>query len=139
MGTEESDAQVARVADGINYVCDHLADIRASLEYDGGDATALDRLLAALKTGAATARLLDDLDAAVQASGDQVGVYGYVRAGAERGSVTGASMPGIGPPQPAELVYLCPGRLCSRFWWPGASAAIPVCALNGQPLSAERL
>jgi len=139
MGTEESDAQTARVADGIDYVCGHLADIRASLEYDGGDATALDRLLASLKTGADTARLLDDLDAAVQASGDQVGVYGHVRAAEGLESVTGASMPGIGSPQPAEVVYLCPGRRCSRVWWPGASAAIPVCTLNGQPLSAERL
>jgi hypothetical protein len=138
MGTGESDAQMARVADGISYVCDHLADIRASLESVGGDAAALDRLLEALKTGADVSRLLDDLDVAVQATGDQVGVYGDVRAG-EPESLTGVSMPGIGSPHPVELAYLCPGRLCSRFWWPGESAAVPICTLNGQPLSAERL
>lgn len=138
METEESDAQVARVADGIEYVCYHLADIRVSLERDG-DAAVLDRLLEALKTGADASQLLDDLDVAVQATGDQVGVYGYVRASAGLESVTGVSMPGIGSPHPAELVYLCPGRLCSRIWWPGESSAVPVCTLNGQPLSAERL
>ena len=139
MGTEELDAQMARVADGIKYVCGHLADVRASLDRDGGDAAALDRLLAALKTGADASQLLDDLDVAVQATGDQLGVYGYVRASGELDGATGVAMPGIGSPHPAELVYLCPGRLCSRFWWPGESAAVPVCTLNGQPLSGERL
>jgi hypothetical protein len=115
-------------------VCENLADIRGCLESDG-DPLALDRLLAALRTGQDPAGPVDDLNTALQAAGDARGVYGNTRGDAG----PGASPHGIGPPRPAEVVYLCPGRLCSRYWLPDPSAAVPRCTFKGELQRAERL
>jgi len=131
---ESSDGVSDQVADGIAYVCDNLADIRTCLKSDG-DPLVLDRLLAALRSGQDVAGPLDDLNTALQAAGVSMGVYGDTRGGAGPGT----SPQGIGPPRPAEVVYLCPGSLCSRYWLPDPSAAVPLCALEGEPLHAERL
>jgi hypothetical protein len=138
---ESSDGPADAVVDGIAYVCDSLAAIRARLESDG-DPLVLDRLLAALRSGKDPAGPLEELNTALQAAGDALGVYGHTRGdyGNTRGDYgPGASPHGIGPPRPAEVLYLCPGRRCSRYWLPDPSAAVPRCTLEGEPLRAERL
>jgi hypothetical protein len=136
---EASDGLDDPVADGIAYVCGNLADIRTRLERDG-DPLVLDQLLAALRSGQDPSEPVDDLNTALQAAGYALGVYGSTRGGSTRGDAgPGTSPHGIGPPRPAEVVYLCPGRLCSRYWLPDPSAAVPRCTLEGEPLRAERL
>jgi hypothetical protein len=133
MGIERPGSPADSTADAIAYVCNNLVDIRACLE-SVSDPAVLDRLLEAVRSGEDAAGPMDDLNAVLQAAGDELGVYGYTR-----GAGTEMSLPGIGPPRPVEVVYLCPANRCSRYWWPDSSAAVPVCALEGQPLCAERL
>jgi hypothetical protein len=123
-----------QVADGLAVVCDKLTDIRTCLEEDG-DVAVLDRFLEAVRAGGPTAAALDDLHAALQAAGDEVGIY----SGTRGDTGAGPAPHGIGPSRPAEVIYLCPVRRCSRYWWPDSPAPPPVCALAGEPLRAERL
>jgi len=122
------------IADAIAYVCANIAGIRASLESDG-DPAALGRLLEAVRSGDDVTQPLEELNQALRAAADALGAYGQTRGVTRSGTFSS----GIGMPRPAEVVYLCPARLCSRYWWPDSFEAVPVCALNGEPLCAERL
>jgi hypothetical protein len=120
-------------ADAVGYVCDHLADIRDHLEHLG-DTGPLDRLLAAIRAGDDLTGPLDRLHELLVAEGDVLGVYGSTgRSGSPRPA-------GIPDPVPAEAVFLCPRRRCSRYRWPlpGQDAA-PSCDIDGTPMLPERL
>lgn len=122
-----------RVADGIAFVCGRLTDIRTCLEEDG-DVAVLDRFLVAMRSGEDPAAMLEDLHAALQAAGDAFGIFGGLR-----GAGPASAPHGVGSPRPAEVLYLCPVRRCSRYWWPDSPGALPVCGLAGEPLRPERL
>ena len=121
------------VADGIAYVCDNLADIRRRLERDG-DSLVLDRLLTALRSGEDPAGPVDDLNTALQAAGDALGVYGKYAGRCRAGNKPARDRPAA----PGRGGVPVPGRLCSRYWLPDPSAAVPIarlrasrCAPNG--------
>jgi hypothetical protein len=119
-------------AAAIGYVCGHLADLRAQLEYVGA-VGALEDLLAAVRAGTKDVSAeLDRLHDAVLAAGDALGVY-------QGGSRTAGLKPaGIAAGAPAEAMFLCPHRRCTRFRWPEEGSP-PVCGIDGTPMVRERL
>lgn len=126
---DEADDAVQR--NGLAYVCGHLDQVRADLQGDGaGDVSPLQRLLDAVRDGQDLADLLDALHAAVQNSGDALGVYGH--------GVRGLRPTGV-EDGPMEIVYLCPVGRCSGRRWPGV-ATFPVrCQISEQDLRREWL
>lgn len=80
------------------------------------------------------------LHAVLQASCDPLGLDGYTdHTGSTRGiQPAGISNTGI-PNIRAELVYLCPGGRCARYWWPQATSSVPQCAISSTILRRERL
>ncbi|MFD8005217.1 hypothetical protein [Streptomyces mirabilis] len=120
-------------ANGLGYVCEHLPDIGAQLEYHD-DSGPLDRLLAALREGEDASELLDALHEALQSGGDALGVYGNVRGGMRK------TLGDFGTDGPGETIYLCPRRQCARYAWPGRGSAGPAtCSVDGIPMLLERL
>ncbi|GIH23462.1 hypothetical protein Aph01nite_17720 [Acrocarpospora phusangensis] len=126
---ERGEEAADRTADGLAYVCGRLTVIRAELEgHDGtGDASALDRLLDAVRRGGDVAGPLEELHDALRVAGDALGVHSHTR---------GLTPAGIGGR--AEIVYLCPEGRCSSYRWPDA-AGPPTCEIVGRPLRRERL
>lgn len=122
-----------RTAAAVGYVCGHIADIRDHLE-QLGDTGPLDRLLAAARAGDELTGTLDDLHETLLAGGDVLGVYGNAaRSGGPRPT-------GIADPVPAETVFLCPHRRCSRYRWPSpGGGAAPACDIDGTAMVPERL
>lgn len=128
-----SDGPVDRVGDGTAYVCGHLAYIRAQLEHRGG-AESLDLLLQAARTGQDVTGALDALHNALQVAGDALGVYGDVRGGLPK------TVGDFAAARPNEQLYLCPRRRCARYSWPSReSSAAPICSIDGEPMTLERL
>jgi len=126
---EVGDDAGMRVADGLAYVCGQLKVLRMDLSEDPGGMAVLQQLLTAAREGGDIVGPLEALHVALQTAGDAMGVYGHTRglrpAGVRRG--------------PLELIYRCPVSRCSRYWWPGATANRPRCAITDQPLQRERL
>ncbi|MGN9845171.1 hypothetical protein ACTMTI_44320 [Nonomuraea sp. H19] len=120
------------VGEAIEYVCQHLADIRWQLE-QAGDTGPLDRLLAALRADAEVDGLIRALHEALQAGGDALGVYGNVR------SAIPKALGDFGLARPKRALYLCPGRRCARYAWFDPAASPPVCGIDGEPMLQERL
>jgi len=143
MTTAESGAETARVARGLAYVCRHLDELRTLLDDDGTDPSApLTELVTALQgpahsqpqdggqAGPSIAGLLNQINAAVQAAGDALGIYGI--------SVRSSGQTGM---EALQVVFRCPLRRCAgrpadRFTGPQ-----PVCTFSPArlPLIRERL
>ncbi|MFD8208833.1 hypothetical protein ACFV2S_20865 [Streptomyces sp. NPDC059695] len=115
-------------------VCERGDRYRPFLVSRIGTADVLDRAVDALRTGADPVTALDELDAALQASGDPQGLYGALRGVRDASTATGfeSSAPG-------ESVYLCPTGRCSRFWLPDDLAPVARCALSEAPLRRRKL
>jgi len=129
----ETTGPADRTAAAIGYVCGHLADIRDHLT-ELGDTGPLDRLLAAVAAGDDPAGPLDVLHETLLADGDVLGVYGST------GRSGGLQAAGIADHGPAEVVFLCPYRRCTRYRWPEpGSDAVPTCDIGGAPMVRERL
>jgi hypothetical protein len=126
--TEQTD----RTAAAVGYVCGQLADIRDHLAHLG-DTGPLERLLAAVRDGYELDEPLDRLHEALQAGGDVLGVYG------NSARSFGLRPAGITDPRPAEIVFLCPHRRCSRYRWPEPSSEVPTCEIDDTPMVRERL
>jgi hypothetical protein len=143
MTTAESGAETARVARGLAYVCRHLDELRTLLNDDGTDPSApLTELVAALqgpthsqpqcggKAGPSIAGLLSQVNAAVQAAGDALGVYGIgVRSSGQTGM------------EALQVVFRCPLRRCAGRPADRLTGPQPVCTVSpaGLPLIRERL
>jgi len=67
--------ELTEVRAAVARVCSEEPQMRASLER-AGDASPLDRLIAAVRDGAELSELLNELHAALQRCGDAVGVFG---------------------------------------------------------------
>lgn len=135
MAEEDAHRQRARareIADGIATVCGDLDELRRFLD-EMGAASVLQRLLTQLDAGEDVAESLDAVHDALLAHGDAVGIYGSGSRG------IGPRPQDLAAPRPAEAVFLCPQRRCSRLWWPDADEAVPSCALTGRRLRWERL
>jgi hypothetical protein len=131
--TSDPAASSERTAAAVGYVCGHLADIRDHLEHLGDTGT-LDRLLAAVQADDELTGPLDRLHETLLAGGDVLGVYGST------GRSGGPRPAGIADPVPAEAVFLCPHRRCSRYHWPSPGKdAAPACDIDGTPMVRERL
>lgn len=136
MTTAGSGAEAARIARGLAYVCGHLAELRALLEDDGADPSkSLSRLVSALQAPSAGAQagpdiaaLLGQVQAAVQALGDAVGIYGYSRRG------TGQS--GM---EALQIVYRCPLQRCAGRPAETITEPEPKCSVSGARLIRDRL
>jgi hypothetical protein len=120
------------VADGIATICRELDELRDFFD-EVGAASVLDRLLAQVRAGEDVTESLGAVHAALLQHGDAVGVYG-------------SGSRGLGPwpldlaaARPAEVVFLCPHRRCSRLWWPDAADEVPSCGITGVRLRWERL
>jgi hypothetical protein len=123
----ESAAQSeAREAAGLAYVCANLGDLRATLDEDG--ASALERLLAALRSGTAITPLLDELHLAVQRAGDALGIYGEQDRGLEA----------VGTER-MEIVFRCPLEKCTGRPFDEVTEFPPLCSVNGAELIRDRL
>ncbi|MFB4273163.1 hypothetical protein [Nonomuraea sp. GTA35] len=120
------------LSEAIEYVCEHLADIRWQLE-QAGDTGPLDRLLAAVRADAEVNDLIRTLHDALQSGGDALGVYGHVR------SALPKALSDFGLARPKHTLYLCPGRRCTRYAWFDPAASPPVCAIDSAPMVPERL
>ncbi|MFF4503011.1 hypothetical protein [Streptomyces sp. NPDC001401] len=132
--TELSDVH----ADAMAYVCAHRDTLREELHRIGaGDEQVLDRLLAEAAAGTdAWPPLLDQLNEAILADGDALGLFGR----GTQGTATRELRPaGIAVTPVSEVVYVCPATRCSRYWWPDAGAQTPECAVDGEPLLRARL
>jgi hypothetical protein len=120
----------ARAAAALAYLCEHLAEIRATLGDVGTDAsTPLQRLLAALRAGRSEdiASALTAVHTALRVAGDAPGIFGHTR---------GLEALGV---HSFEIVYRCPLRVCNGRGEAEAAIDPPRCAVNGQPLRRERL
>lgn len=128
--------------DRIAYVCEHHAVLRELLERTG-DASRLDQILMALRDdeAACTSELLDELHDALQEVGDAVGIPG-----SRRSLIHPTGLPserGIPAVHHNEIVFLCPGDRCSRYWWPpedpdsDTDETAPNCAVSGSRLRWE--
>ncbi|MFE2267477.1 hypothetical protein [Streptomyces griseosporeus] len=127
-----------KVADGIAYVCEHLVEIRFRLARVGG-ASILECFLEELRAGNDVSARLDDIHFALQAGGDQLGLYGLTAGSGPGRSAGGSRSQRFGLPVPAEPVYLCPGRTCNRWWLPDERAVPPICEVYCQKLRKDRL
>lgn len=123
-------------AAALTHVCTHLDEIRAELHDPGTDpATPLQRLLAALSPGAATApadlaELLAAVHTALMAAGDPYGIYG------DTARIGGGDLIGV---ETVEIVYRCPLARCTGRMWSEVTEAAPVCSVSGAELLRERL
>ncbi|MFE5941670.1 hypothetical protein [Streptomyces sp. NPDC056480] len=115
-------------------VCERGERYRPFLVSRVGNADPLDRALDALRTGADPVAALDELDAALQASGDPQGLYGALRGVRDPSTATG-----IESSVPGESLYLCPTERCSRYWLPDGPGPAPQCALSEAPLRRRKL
>ena len=139
--------ELTEVRAAVARVCAEEPQMRASLER-GGDASPLDRLIAAVREGAELSELLDELHTALQRCGDAVGVFGPARHGAGfrewdlRHRDWGLRPVGLGAPSPVEVAFHCPRGTCSRDWQPDPSnppSTPPTCPVYGEPLRWTRL
>ncbi|MFE0645421.1 hypothetical protein ACFW2Y_28010 [Streptomyces sp. NPDC058877] len=119
---------------GTAAVCENGESYRAALLSRLGDAGALDRAAEALRTGVDPITALDELDAALQASGDPRGLYGALR-----GAPDPSAAAGITSTAPGESVYLCPTERCPRFWLPEGTGTVARCSLSEAPLRRRKL
>ncbi len=136
------DELAEQVATALARVCANAAEIRHLLEL-AGEVSALDRLVVAVREGGEVAGRLDELDLALRRAGDAVGISGGATSrGTARRHHYGRPPTGFGSHRPVEIVFLCPGRSCSREWRPDPddeSQTRPRCELHDEPLRWERL
>ncbi|WP_328668246.1 hypothetical protein OG905_13715 [Streptomyces sp. NBC_00322] len=103
----------------------------------------MDQILMALRDdeAACTSELLDELHDALQEVGDAVGIPG-----SRRSLIHPTGLPserGIPAVHHNEIVFLCPGDRCSRYWWPpedpdsDTDETAPNCAVSGSRLRWE--
>jgi hypothetical protein len=118
----------ADTALAIARVCAEEPDIRAFLGRRGDTAT-LDRFLAAVRGGEDLTTPINALHAALQRSGDALGLLGSAR------TVTPW---GMGQARPVDVVLLCPRRRCSRTQVPAPDKPAQ-CGLFDEPLRVERI
>ncbi|MBB5801088.1 hypothetical protein F4560_000856 [Saccharothrix ecbatanensis] len=123
--TAQEDAEIA-VA--IGRVCAEEPAIRALLE-EAGDAAPLDQFLAAARGGQELTAPVTTLHAALQRSGDALGLLGAVRT---------ATPWGLGQMRPVDVVLLCPRHRCSRTQVPSSDKSTR-CTLFDEPLRPERI
>ncbi|WP_435606310.1 hypothetical protein [Streptomyces ardesiacus] len=119
-------------------LCGHLDEIRRDLRgVPTGEDSPVERVLAAVRGGGDVADALDRLHAMLQVGGDPWGLDGY----ADEGSGLRGMWPeGVARPLTGEHVYLCPGGLCTRSWWPRRAAEpVPECRMSGAALRRKRL
>jgi hypothetical protein len=83
------------------YVCGHLDELRDLLGEEGN--ALLERLQIAVRARADPGELLDLVHSAVQAAGDERGVYGHE----ERSGIVAAGIASV------EIVYRCPLKRCA--------------------------
>ncbi|MGW5381070.1 hypothetical protein [Nocardia sp. NPDC003963] len=120
----------ARAAAASAYLCEHLAEIRDTLDDAGTDtSTPLQRLLVALQAGRSEdiGPALNAVHTALRVAGDAPGIFGHTR---------GPAAVGV---QSFEIVYRCPLRVCNGRGDTGAALDPPRCAVSGEPLRRERL
>jgi len=135
MAVSGSRAGAVRVASGLAYVCGHLDELRDLLGDDGSDPDKpLTRLVTALREQpqeTEVAGLLDALHAAVQATGDEMGIYGL--GGSRRGGLSGMEV--------LQIVFRCPLNRCAGRSAEQVTGPAPVCTVSpGRlPLRRERL
>lgn len=91
-----------------------------------GNANLVDEVLAAATSG--------DLDLLRVADGQLRDAVG--RAGHGLGPSRGPVVTGVSSPARLESVFLCPLRVCSRYWLPidHPGDAVPKCSASGDPL-----
>ena len=119
-----------QVADAIAYVCENIAQIRATLTRGSADGPCqFDELLAALRSGADPVDLLETVHRALRRAQDATGLFGRNR------DASMTTLAGIHRDQPREPVLLCPraGHPCARYAWPDRGDT-PVCAVTDAPL-----
>lgn len=131
---QSAEARTVMTRSATAAVCEHGESYRPVLLYRLGDAGPLDRAIEALRTGADPVAALDELDAALQASGDPRGLYGALRGSRDPSTATG-----IASAVPGESVYLCPTERCSRFWLTEGPAPVAQCSLSEAPLRRRKL
>jgi len=123
---------VDRTASAIAYVCAHLADLTDQLTHLG-DTGPLDEVLARLRAGDDPDAALDRLHDTLLAAGDVLGVYG------SSGRSWNVRVAGADTAAPAEALYVCPLRRCSRYSWAEPGGTGPSCTIGGAPMRRERL
>lgn len=134
MAASGSRAGAIRVASGLAYVCGHLDELRDLLGDDGSDPDKpVTRLVTALREQrqeTEVAGLLDAVHAAVQASGDEMGIYGF---GSRRGGLSGMEV--------LQIVFRCPLNRCAGRSAEQVAGPAPVCTVSPArlPLRRERL
>ena len=118
-----------QVADAIAYVCENLAQLRATLNHGPVDGPRqFDELLAALRSGSDPVDLLEAVHRALRRAQDAVGVFGRNR------DASMTTLAGIRD-HPREPVLLCPrvSHPCARYAWPDRGD-LPLCAVTDAPL-----
>ncbi|WP_405866520.1 MULTISPECIES: hypothetical protein [unclassified Streptomyces] len=123
-----------QIAVGLAYVCEHVDQVRTTLEQGPADGPArLDELVAALRAGEDPTALLDVVHRALREAQDALGVFGRTRASS---MLTSA---GIAAGAPYEPILLCPrsAHPCARYAWPGNGSR--VCRVSGESLRRSTL
>jgi hypothetical protein len=140
MTTAESAAEAMRAARGLAYVCNYLDELRSLLGDDGTDPSKPLTMLVAAFQGqqppddrqapASIAGLLDQVNAAVQAAGDALGIYG---SSSRSGGTSGM--------EALQVVFRCPLRQCAGRPADRVAGSQPVCTVSAArlPLTRERL
>ncbi|NUP28333.1 MAG: hypothetical protein HOQ44_16870 [Nocardia sp.] len=123
-------SDTARATAALAYLCDHLAEIRATLGDTGTDgATPLQRLLTAVHAGRSEdiGPAQNAVHTALRVAGDAPGIFGHTR-----------SLEAVGV-HSFEIAYRCPLQVCNGRGDAGAVIDAPQCAVSGRPLLRERL
>ncbi|MDA1359529.1 hypothetical protein O1R50_07845 [Glycomyces luteolus] len=118
-----------QIAEGIARVCEHIGQIRGTLERGpAGGLQDLGRLLAALSEGTDPSEPLEAVHRALRRAQDAVGVFGHTR------DASMSYLAGIDYGAAGEPVLLCPREdlPCARFAWPGTGSGF--CHIAGGPL-----
>ena len=118
-----------RVADALADLCDHPDAFRALL--DDSTSPLVDAVLAAAAADGLgrLGQACDQLDEALRQAGQWPGLYRATPRGSEP-RMLGTTV------TPVVKVFLCPGRQCSRHWFPPTDEATtpPRCAVSGTGL-----
>lgn len=136
-----TDPYESKLKDALAYVCVHLDELLGELDEVGGSSAEVglslaDGLIAAVEERRSPGPLLDALHAALEESGDVLGLYGRIDPD-QRGGWHPVGMD-VQPPAADEIVYLCPAGQCARSAW-STSEPEARCSLTGQRLRADRL
>jgi hypothetical protein len=127
----------ADTADRLSRMCTDLADLVDAGVVDEADCRpTLDRLGAPTVDDGEVRATLADLEELLRRRG--VPGPGTVPRGIPSSGQKGwpgyQPLPGVGFGRPIEVVYVCPGDLCSRTELPRSGSPVSVCAVWGRPL-----